>query len=241
MTLAQYLEGLRQAGTAAELERAIHAPFVHPYRGRTWAAICKVRIERGKAICQAHPNGRFIPRVEGRVLSVCGESCGVVGHAHCSTGARFYWHSAGTLAKSIMKRHGLSSRAAARIWSEWNEYPHRCLAIVEAALNGQLNDPPFDTLILSYRVSSPVNITVEANAADHVDHRATMPCVCGGTLFDWGGGFGDDLTFVHWHCNTCTRVFTEYVTQARLERIRQPRRLGRRDGARTGSLVTASI
>jgi len=222
MNLRQYLDGIHAATTADELEAALQAPFRHPFHGRTWSAICKARIERGAAICAVHPNGRFVPRMDGRSLSVCGETYRV-GRGYNSTGARYVWHSAGEFAKAVLKRNGLSSRAATRIWGCWGSYPHRCLALIDAATNGELADPKLNTLILSHMGTGPVKISVESNDADELDRRATLPCECGGTLFDWGAGFNDDFTFVNWHCNHCSRVFTEYVTADRFSAIRRPR------------------
>lgn len=221
MKLTQYLEGLRKSATATELEAAIHAPFKHSFHGRTWSTICKTRIECGVAICEAHPNGRFVPRMKGRALTVCGETYGV-GRGQNSTGRRYAWHSAGSFAKAMLKREGFSTRAAARIWDCWSDYPHRCLSLVDEALAGELADPPLNELILAYTGGGPVNMTVEFNDADELDRRATLPCKCGGTLFDWGGGYSDDLTFVNWHCNHCSDVYTEYVTPDRFAEIRRP-------------------
>ena len=50
MKLSDYLEGMRAATSADELEAAIQAPFEHSYRGRTWSQICKVRVEAGNRI-----------------------------------------------------------------------------------------------------------------------------------------------------------------------------------------------
>lgn len=222
MKLAEYLEGMRQATTADELEAAIQAPFKHSFHGRTWSAICKVRIERGVAICDEHPNGRFVPRMNGRALTVCGEKYGV-GRGNNSTGVRYVWHSAAEFTKAILKRNGFSTRAASRIWECWRDYPHRCLGLIESALKGELADPPLNKLLFAYDGAGPVNITVEANESDGLDRRATMPCKCGGTLFDWGAGFNYDFTFVSWHCNRCSSVYTEYVTPDRFAEIRQPR------------------
>lgn len=221
MTLTQYLKGMQDATTASELEAAIQAPFKHPYSGRIWSTICKARIAKGLEICDTHPHGRLVPRLNGRLLSVCGETY-KTGRAHNSTGQRYVWHSAGEFAKSVMIRNGLSIRAANQIWGHWSAYPHRCLRIVDEALQGNLDDPPMDTLIFSYMGVGPVNITVEQNDAEAHSRRATENCQCGGTLFDWGCGFGDGFTYINWHCNQCARVFTEYVTAERMAKLRQP-------------------
>ncbi len=220
--LSEYLCGLRQATTVNELEDAIQAPFKHSFHGRTWAAICKVRIEAGNAICANHPNGKFVPRMIGKKLVVAGESYGV-GRGGNSTGIRYTWHSAGDFAKSVLKQNGFTTRAASRIWDSWAQYPHRCLSVVEEALAGGYPDPVMNTLIFSHTGCGPVNISVEQNDADKFDKRATLACKCSGTLFDWGGGFSDDFTFINWRCNRCADVFTEYVTPERMREIRQPR------------------
>lgn len=224
MKLSEYLGGMRRATTAAELESAIQVPYKHAFHGRTWSTISRVRIEVGNAICAAHPHGKFVPHMIGNKLSVIGEAYGV-GRGGNSTGVRYAWHSAGEFAKSVLKRNGFSTRAASRIWDSWRDYPHRCLTVVEAALAGEYADPIMNTLIFSYTGTGPVKITSEQNDADEIDKRATLPCKCGGTLFDWGCGYSDDFTFVNWHCNHCADVFTEYVTPERFSTIRQPRLL----------------
>lgn len=212
---------MRSATTAEELETAIQAPYKHSYHGRIWATICKVRIEVGNAICAAHPNGKFVPRMIGRKLTVAGETHGV-SRGRNSTGVRYAWHSAEVFAKSTLKEHGFTTRAAARILDSWSDYPHRCLQVVEKALAGGYQDPVMNTLIYAGKGHGPVNITVEENNADSISKRATLACKCGGTLFDWGCGFNDDFTHVSWHCNQCADVFTEFVTPERFRQIRQP-------------------
>lgn len=219
--LSDYIDGMRKATTAESLDDAIRAPYKHSYRGPTWSKICKTRIEVGYSIVDAHPNGKFVPRMNGRKLTVAGEIYGV-GRGGNSTGIRYAWHSAGEFAKSVLRRNGFSARAAYMIWDNWSQYPHRCLEIVTEALAGAYPDPTMDTLIHSYTGSGPLNYTVEQNEADTVDKRATMKCRCGGTLFDWGCGFSEDFTFISWHCNKCADVFTEYVTPGRMQEIRQP-------------------
>lgn len=223
MKLSEYLDGLRAARKVSELEIAIRAPFKHSYHGRTWTAICKVRMERARAIIVEHAHRQFVPRIDGRSVTVCGETYGM-GRGMNSTGVRYVWHSAGQFAKDVLRRNGFSQRAASRIWSEASgDYPHRCLELIDEALAGKLADPPLNKLIFSYVGCGPINYSVAANDADKSDRRAARPCGCGGTRFDWGSGFSDDFTFVTWHCNKCRRVYTEYVTPERFREIRQPR------------------
>lgn len=219
MNLSTYLNGLRAAKTAAQLDSAILAPYAHSFKGRSWAAICKVRIECGVAICDAHPNGRFVPRLEGGTLTVCGEHYRV-GRGHNSTGIRYVWHAAREFANDVLRRNGLSRRAASRILERWNGYPHRCLAIIEDALDGKLPDPPMNRLVYS-RKSDPIRITVAGNREDQADRRAARRCGCGGTRFDWGSGLSDGFTVVEWRCNKCRRVYVEYVTPERFAEIRR--------------------
>lgn len=222
ITLCQYLDGLRQAKTSSELEEAIRVPYKHSYHGRTWSAICKLRIERGLAICEAHRHGRYVPRMIGRTLVVCGENY-KVGRGMNSTGIRYVWHSAEQFATATLMKYGLSRRAAHGIWDCWSTYPHRCLDVVQEALEGKLADPVLDVLTFSYTGQNPIRITVEENAADEIDSRATRDCPCGGTLFDWGSGHSAGFTFVSWHCNACPDVYTEYVSDERFATIRCPR------------------
>jgi hypothetical protein len=220
MKLADYLDGLRAATTAEELEAAIQAPFKHSFQGRTWATICKVRDQRGQEICAAHPNGRFVPLFEGRTVTVCGETY-KMGRGRNSTGARYVYHSAGEFVKDALKRHGMSTTAAHRIWDASGKYPHRCLATVASALAGEMPDPPLDVLQFAYMSHGPIKMSVEKNDADEIDRRATMPCECNGTLFDWGMGFTDGFSYVNWRCNCCARVFVEHVSPKRFAEIRQ--------------------
>ncbi len=216
MKLSQYLDGMRAASTADELDAAISAPYRHSYLGRTWATICRVRRERATAICQGHPDGRFVPLATGRTLMLCGESFNLRTYKN-SLGQP---HSPESWAKTVLKANGMSQRAAARIWGT-GSYPHRALALVAAARAGELTDPVMNTPVFCDG-HGPVNISTEENDADDLDRRATMPCACGGTLFDWGCGFSDDFTFVKWHCNKCPKVATEFVTPERFREIRQP-------------------
>lgn len=220
MKLTEYLEGLRAATTAEELEAALHVDFKHPFHGPTWSRICKVREEVGEAICRAHPNGRFVPTFgPRRVLQVCGETY-KVGRGGNSTGVRYVWTYAQFWAVDVLKANGLSQRAAYRIWDCWGNYPHRCLPIIADALAGKIPDPELNVLIRHERTSygSPVNITVEKN-----EGRAMKPCECGGTLFDWGAGHSLGFDFVNWHCNKCPEVFTEYLGEGGLAALRNPK------------------
>ena len=220
--LTDYLDGMRAATTADELEAAIRAPFKHSFHGRTWSAICKVRVDAGNRIVAAHPNGRFVPRFDARRrLAVCGEEY-KVGRGQNSTGVRYVWHSAGDWTKRVLMGNGLSARASHRIWEEWSNYPHRCLSTIESALAGKIPDPELNVLHRHARTGHgrPINYTVEQNDADEFDRRTTSPCECGGTLFDWGGGYSEGFAFVNWHCNTCPDVFTEYMTDARFHEVR---------------------
>lgn len=224
MNLTDYLDGMRAARTASELEAAIRAPFKHSFKGRTWATIRKIIMERALAICDEHRDRHFVPRLDGRSLTVCGETYRM-GRGMNSTGVRYVWHVAGEFAKDVLQRNGFSRRAASRIWSEASgDYSHRCLAAIDDALAGKLADPPMNRLIFSH-MGGPIKLTGADNDADEVDRRASRPCSCGGTRFDWGSGSSDDFTFVTWYCNKCPRVYHEYVTPERLREIRQ-RRIG---------------
>lgn len=142
MNLTEYLDGLRAARTALELDAAVRAPFKHSYHGRTWATICKVRVERARVIIDEHVHSKFVPRIQGRTVTVCGETYGM-GKGMNSTGVRYVWHSAGQFAKDVLRRNGFSQRAASRIWQEASgDYPYRCLTIIDEALAGKLADPP---------------------------------------------------------------------------------------------------
>jgi hypothetical protein len=221
--LTDYLDGMRAATTSSELEAAIQAPFRHSFRGRTWSAICKVRIEAGKRICAAHPNGRFIPRFgPRRRLTVCGQEYGV-GRGQNSTGVRYVWHFAGEWAKQVLMDNGMSARAAHRIWGGWSDYPHRCLLTVEDALAGKIHDPEFNVLHRHERTGhgNPISYSVDQNNDCTFDKRATRPCGCGGTLFDWGSGYSEGFNFINWHCNKCPDVFTEYMTSERMSELRR--------------------
>lgn len=220
MKLAEYLCGIRAATTADELEGAIQARFKHAYNGRTWSQILRVTSEKGLEICDAHPLGRYVPRLGARhLLTVC-DTHYKVGYGQNSTGVRYCWSYAEEWAIGVLLGNGLSRRAAYAVWNSWSRYPHRCLRVLEDALAGKLPDPPLDTLILSYQSGNPIKYTVEQNEADKWDWRANRPCECGGTLFDWGAGYSDGVDFINWHCNKCPRVFTEYLSEGRLSIIR---------------------
>ena len=219
MKLIEYLDGMRAATTAQELESAIQADFKHSYSGRTWSQICRVREDCGAAICRAHPHGRYVPQFgPRRQLTVCEEIYGV-GRGQNSTGVRYAWYDAKIWAVEVLKRNGMSQKAAYLIWDEWSQYPHRCLDTIEKALAGKFPDPPLDTLIPHERTAygSPIKYTVEAS---QFDRRAIRPCQCGGTLFDWGSGFSYGFDFINWRCNACPDVFTEYLAPGRLYELR---------------------
>lgn len=223
MKLNDYLEGMRLAETAAELEEALLAPYkhLHGYRGRVWSAISRTRIESGLAICNAHPQGWHVPRIHGSEMTVCNEAI-KVGRSGNSTGARYARHFAGEIARSILLRHGHGRRAAYQIMSWWQDYPHRCLPVIEQSLQGLIPDPVMNRLVFDHVGAGPVRLTVAANNADKFDKRASRPCRCGGMRFDWGCGFNEDYTTIFWHCNKCPRVYVEYVTPERLQEIRSP-------------------
>ena len=222
--LSEYLEGMRSARDAAELEAAIQVPFKHSFRGRTWSQICKVRIEAGDRIVAEHPHKYYIPHFgERRLLTCCGETC-KVGRGHNSTGVRYVWHNAGEWAQARLRENGFGIRAAHRLWeSGWNDYPHRCIGLVEKILAGDVSDPQL-TVLIGHKGHSPIRYTIEANDADEHDWRANRPCACGGTLFDWGGGHSEGFEFINWHCNKCPDVFTEYMTREQFYELRQQRR-----------------
>lgn len=224
MKLAEFLDGMRNATTCEELQAAItNKDFSNPFRGPTWAKICKVRIEAGYRLVEAHEHGQFVPRFgPGRKLQVCGETCGV-GRGHNSTGVRYVWHSAGEWAMSVMRKNGLSIRASHRVWDGWKDYPHRCLSVIDKALAGEIPDPVMDVLGEAYVTSAgPINYEAATNEADTWDRRASRPCPCGnGTLFDWGGGWSEGFDFVNWHCNRCSNVYTEYMSRGRFYAMRQ--------------------
>ncbi len=219
MKLADYLNGMRAATTAEALDAAIQAPYKRSFQGRSWATICKVRIEKGLEICAAHELSRFVPRIEGNMLIVCGERY-KVGRGGNAAGVRYAWFHAEQFAREVLTRNGISQRGVSEIWGWVGSYPHRCLELVRKALAGEFPDPPMNTLIYSFTSHAPVKMTVEDNNLDTIDKRATRVCECGGTLFDWGSGWDNPFNFISWHCNACPKVFTEYMTHEKLFEIR---------------------
>lgn len=214
MTLTEFLDGMRQASTADDLERAIQAPHDHPFQGRIWSRICKVRIEAGERICDADPNGRFVPRFgPRRRLTVCGEEYRVATGGN-STGVRYAWTYAEEWATRVLRENGFSKRAAHMVWGCAFDYPHRALGVVKEALAGKLPDPTFDELFFQHESGSGKPIRV--NRRTEAKTRSHRPCECGdGWLWDWGCGWNGYAYFVNWRCDRCPRVFGEYVTDLR--------------------------
>jgi len=223
ITLNDYLNGIAQATTVTELENAIRVPYKHSYHGRIWTRICRARISQGIAICDAHPLGRFVPRFQnrGRVLTVCGEDYRV-GRGYNSTGISYVWHFAQEWASTVMLKNGLTARAAYHVWQAWRDYPHRCLTVIERAMAGSYPDRPLNRLRLSHLSSAPLSYTLAQNDADEFDRRATRPCRCGGTRFDWGAAYTGTEYAMNWHCNGCRRVYVEFMTDKRLGELRRP-------------------
>lgn len=213
---------MQSASTAAELESAIQqggrdGQFVHSYRGQIWNRICKLRVEAGKRICVADPNGRFVPQIGARhVLTVC-EDTYKVGYGQNSTGVRYCWHYAMEWTYGVLIKNGLTRRAAYEIYDCAFDYPHRSLAIVYKALAGELPDPRFNRLRpRNYSGGSPVKMDRRKP-----DGRAHRSCRCDeGWLWDWGGGWNGYANFINWRCDRCPLVCTEYVTTERLYEIR---------------------
>lgn len=222
MKLSEYLDGMRSATTADELEAAIQAPYKHSFRGRTWSQICRVRIETGKRIVAAHPLGKYVPQFgPHRLLTVCGETY-KVGRGQNSTGVRYAWEYARIWARSVLKQQGFSTRVAHRICdNDWSDYPHRSLNTVADALAGKFPDPELNVLHRYRSSAGPIKYSIERNNADRWDYRANRPCECGGTLFDWGGGHSEGFEFINWHCNACPDVFTEYMTREQFYELRR--------------------
>lgn len=224
MKLDEYLAGMEAATTVATLEAAIQAPFTHKFRGRVWERISDVRIRKGYKIVAAHPLSRFVPHFGGgrsRTLTVCGETF-KVGRGGNSTGVRYAWHYAGEWAKEVLQRNGFTKRAAERLWGCGRDYPHRLLAVIELAVAGGIPDPELNVMIRYVGSGSPISYTVEQNDADKQDRRATKPCDCGGTLFDWGAGHSEGFDYVSWYCNGCPDSFTEYLGPGELRALRNP-------------------
>jgi hypothetical protein len=214
MKLSEYLDGMRAATTADELEAAIQAPFKHAFSGRTWSQISKVRIEAGDRIIAAHPNAFYIPRWgKRRALTCCGETR-KIGRGYNPTGVRYVMHDAGVWVQNLLRKQGWGVRAAYRMWeNNWWDYPHRSIRLVDDVLAGKVPDPELNVLHRYRSSGSPIEYSIEQNNADKWDYRANRPCECGGTLFDWGGGHSEGFEFINWHCNKCPDVFTEYMTQ----------------------------
>lgn len=210
MKLIDYLAAIRSANSIMGLEQAIQAPYVHNFTGRTWARICKVRDQRAVELCREHPLGKYVPIMTKSRITVCDE-----------TFARSY--VAGERVVALLQESGFSKRAANRILGSCGSYQHRTIAIIEEALSGRIPDPELNVLKFTGMGSGPVQITVEENESDPIDSRATMPCECSGTLFDWGGGYSEGFSFINWRCNCCARTYTEYTSPERFRAIRQPR------------------
>lgn len=215
---AAYIAGILTATTADELERAVQADFNHTYRGAQWSRISNARIAAGQAICDAHPHGHLVPRWIRSDFIVAGQSLRVGRHP-----GSYGWAHAKAWAIPILMDHGLSRRAAYDILDSWFNYPHRCLKTIEAALAGKIPDPVLDRLHPRHRYKTvgPIRYTTEQNNADRYDKRASRPCACGGTRFDWGAGWSRGFDFINWHCNGCAYVYTEYLSPRRLTAIRQ--------------------
>lgn len=213
MSIATYLDSMRAATTAADLDAAIRDAPPHAFHGRVWSRISRVRVEAGRRICAAHPLGDYVPRIEQRRrLTVCGESYRVA-FGQNSAGIRYAWADAEMFCRRVLSARGFSGRAIKLVWGWWPTYPHRALAAVEAALAGELPDPTLNRLIPSRSGSAPVNCVVGE------DGRAHRPCRCGGTRFTWGAGLDGYLNVIQWRCNQCRRVYVEYVTDERLREI----------------------
>lgn len=215
MKLAEYIDGMRAARTGTELEAAIHAPFKHSFRGPTWSRISKVRKECGRAICDAHADGAFVPKYENNRISVCGEAY-KVGHGQNSTGVRYCWHYAEKFVQEVLVRKGLTQTAAHAIWGQWSDYPHRCLDTLAEWRDGKLQDPVLNKLILWRTRGEPANVDRKYEEK----HRAWRPCSCGGRRWDWGSGWNGWCSFITWHCDGCTRVYGEYLSDDRFRKIR---------------------
>lgn len=220
---AAMLDAIMVAPDVDTLEQVIQTQG-HPFTGPKWRAISDARVKRGEELCDAHPHGHFVPRVGARRrMTCCGETRGV-GFGGNSAGERYAWHAAECWAVDVLMRNGLGRRAAHRIWGLVGSYPHRALRVVDAALRGEIPDPELDVLqVPPYRSPSGgcVRCTLEANAADRHDRRASRMCECGGVLFDWGWSPGEGFQSISWACNACDRSYTEYVSEERLGEIRR--------------------
>jgi hypothetical protein len=218
MRLCDYLDGMRAAQSAEDLEAAIQAPYKHGFSGRTWTQISRVRLEAGRRLCAVHPHGHFVPVLgPRRKLTVCNETYGV-GCGQNSTGVRYVWHSAQKWAEGVLRDHGMSRRAAHAIWGTAFDYPHRALSVIDKALAGGMPDPVFDTLI---RCEDSSCGPVRVNRAEESKHRAHRDCECGGVLWDWGCDWTGWADYLEWRCDSCSAVFGEYLSEGRLVTIRQ--------------------
>lgn len=65
----------------------------------------------------------------------------------------------------LMRREGLSVRASYRVWENWAQYPHRCLAVIDKALAGKIPDPALNVLIAQklYGSEKPIRYSAEQN------------------------------------------------------------------------------
>jgi hypothetical protein len=225
MTLTEYLDGMRAASTADELETAIQGarkaepPFKHPFTGPTWSRICNVRREAGRRICASHPNGRFVPSLGDRhLLTICGETYRI-GYGQNSAGVRYCWHYAQEFAVEVLTRNGIGVRAAHQIWDVAFDYPHRALGIIDEFFAGKIRDPKLNRMIYSGRclTGTPVHVNRRAEAP----HRSHRPCKCGGMLWDWGAGYSCGFNFINWRCDRCTRLYTLYLSNEGLRQVRQ--------------------
>ena len=221
LELQPYLDGMRAATTPDELEAAFQRDRTyqkHHFQSRGMRAIEKVRIEEGIRLCDRHPHGHLVPRYgHRRRLEIGGETYRVARGGN-STGVRYAWAYAEGWAIDAMIRAGLSRKAAHMVWGSFRDYPHRALKTVEEAMAGRIPDPALNVLIRSqYAGSGPISHSVEENGRDW---RASRPCACGGTLFDWGCGHSYGFEFVEWRCNACPDVFTEHMTQTQLYALR---------------------
>lgn len=226
--LEPYLNGMRAATTADELEAALQkdqfwSRYGHGSRGMRM--IETVRIEEGRRIRDAHPMGHLVPRMSGRnTLSVAGRTTRIARGGN-SAGVRYAWTHVQLWAIEVMVEEGLSLKAAHAVWEWWGRYPHRAVRSLDEFLAGGLRDPELNVLIRHEPMAgrSPIRYSHEENESGG---RASRPCPCGGTLFDWGCGHSSGLEFVEWRCIACPDVFTEYMTKEELYALRS------RDSAR---------
>jgi hypothetical protein len=224
MTINEYIASFEAAQTADQLEAAIQAWSDHPWHGPRWRKICQARIAAGERICRAHENGFYVPMIgPRRKLEVCGETRGV-GYGQNGAGERYVWTNARQWAVAVLKKNGISQRAAHQIWDRVGNYPHRALAVVAAARAGKIRDPRFGYLYRHKRTegAKPIRYSLEQNNRDKYDWRAHRPCpTCKtGILFDWGAGHSEGFNFINWHCNGCPDVFTQYLREGQLPRLR---------------------